>query len=286
SGRSFGNNVKSKSVSRQMNKITSRDNPKLKHARRVRDGKAADEIFVEGVRLAEEALSSDTVINSVLISSNFGKNTRDAQLVRALENRGSALYEVDERLLRSIADTKNSQGVLLLCRRPATSFSRFEQRDPKRARGLTIFLSRVNNPANLGAILRTAEAAGVSGVIVSRNSTDAFSPRSLRASMGSALRLSIWEDAAFDDVTGWAREHGLITTAADIGADLDYAAIDWNRLRLLVFGSEAEGLSSSELAEIDEQIRIPMENGVESLNLAVSCGVILFEAKRQRSLIG
>jgi TrmH family RNA methyltransferase len=269
-----------------MNKITSRDNPKLKHARRVRDGKAADEIFVEGVRLAEEALSSDTVINSVLISSNFGKNTRDAQLVRALENRGSALYEVDERLLRSIADTKNSQGVLLLCRRPDTSFSRFEQRDPKRARGLTIFLSRVNNPANLGAILRTAEAAGVSGVIVSRNSTDAFSPRSLRASMGSALRLSIWEDAAFDDVTGWAREHGLITTAADIGADLDYAALDWNRLRLLVFGSEAEGLSSSELAEIDEQIRIPMENGVESLNLAVSCGVILFEAKRQRSLIG
>jgi TrmH family RNA methyltransferase len=104
--------------------------------------------------------------------------------------------------------------------------------------------------------------------------------------MGSALRLSIWEDAAFDDVTGWAREHGLITTAADIVADLDYAAIDWNRPRLLVFGSEAEGLSSSELAEIDEQIRIPMENGVESLNLAVSCGVILFEARRQRSLIG
>ena len=267
-----------------MNTITSRDNPKLKHARKVRDGKTPDEIFLEGLRLAEEALRSNVDVNSAFISSNFGQHTREAEFVRGLEDRDISLFAVDDKLFQSIADTKNSQGVILICRRPHTSFSHFENRSTENADSLAIFLNRINNPSNLGAILRTAEAAGVANVIVSDNSADVFTPKSLRASMGSGLRLNIWENAAFDDVIGWAGEHGLETTTADTGAERDYTDVCWKTPRLLVFGSEADGLTADELAKIEEAIKIPMENDVESLNLAVSCGIILFEAKRQRDL--
>lgn len=269
-----------------MDNITSRDNSKLKHARKVRDGKAADEIFVEGLRLCEEALRSATEINAAFVSSSFGTDVREAELVKALDVKRVAVYEIDDELVQSIADTKNSQGIIFICRRPDASPTRFTREFSEKSGDLAIFLNRINNPANLGAILRTVEAAGAAGAIVSSNSADAFSPKSLRASMGSALRLNIWENAAFDDVISWAGKQGLKTTAADIGAKRDYTDIDWELPRLLVFGSEANGLSGEELAKIMELIKIPMDNNVESLNLAVSCGIVLFEAKRQRESIG
>jgi TrmH family RNA methyltransferase len=144
-----------------------------------------------------------------------------------------------------------------------------------------VLLHEINNPANLGAILRTAEAAGVAGIIISQNSADVFSPKSVRASMGACLRLNLWTNAGFEEVLSWSRENNLISTAADINARESYTEIDLSKPRLLIFGSEARGLSAEDFGEIDEQLVIPMENGVESLNLAVSCAVVLFEAKRQ-----
>ena len=100
--------------------------------------------------------------------------------------------------------------------------------------------------------------------------------------MGSAFRLPIVEKQTFDEAIEWARSQGLVTTAADISGSQSYTDIDWTTPRLIVFGSEAHGLEERELAIIDEKIIIPMENEVESLNLAVSSGIILFVAKRQR----
>lgn len=269
-----------------MNKITSRDNPKLKHARKVRDGKAATEIFIEGLRLAEETVRSGNDIDSVFVSPGFGNSDREAELMDKLYRLGVAIYQVDDKLLQSVADTKNTQGIILIGHRPDTSYEHFTKDFSARSVAPVIFLNKINNPSNLGAILRTAEAAGVAGLIISDNSTDVFSPKALRASMGSSLRLNIWEDAAYGDVIRWARGKGLTATAADIGGEKFYTEIDWTTPRLLIFGSEAEGLTAGELTQIDEQIKIPMENGVESLNLAVSCGIILYEAKRQRDSTG
>jgi len=144
-----------------------------------------------------------------------------------------------------------------------------------------LFLSEINNPSNLGAILRTAEAVGVNGVIISENSADAFSAKSARSAMGANFRLTVRENANLKDVLLWAKKKNLVTTAADINTKNAYTQIDWKIPRLLIFGSEAHGLSVEDLKMIEEAIYVPMENGVESLNLAVSCGIILFEAKRQ-----
>lgn len=146
---------------------------------------------------------------------------------------------------------------------------------------LVILLHQINNAANLGAVLRTAEAAGISGVVLTKNSTGAFAPKALRGAMGASFRLPIWMNADFFEALDWADRAGLVSVCADARAEKSYTEIDWKMPRLVIFGSEAHGLSEREKASVIEEMKIPMENAVESLNLAVSSGVILFEAMRQ-----
>ncbi|HXG83673.1 MAG TPA: RNA methyltransferase [Pyrinomonadaceae bacterium] len=265
-----------------MLKITSRDNPRLKQAGRVRSGAVKNLIFVEGLRLAEEVLRSGLQIEEIFIGENFTKNERAKHFLDYISTRKVLTIEVSETALASLADTKNSQGVVLIAQKPKTGKFKIEASlKETRQMPLVVLLHQINNPSNLGAILRTAEAVGSAGVILTKDSADVFSPKSLRAAMGAAFRLPLWKDANFFEALDWARASDLISTAADVKAEKSYLEIDWNAPRLLIFGSEARGLSEKETAEIDEILKIPMENNVESLNLAVSGGVILFEAKRQ-----
>lgn len=247
-----------------MIEITSRDNPKLKQIRKIRDGHDSGFVFVEGLRLAREAMRSPVSVSSAVFARSFVEVSEFDRIADKII--------VPDKIFDSLADTKNPQGVILIAERPATDRNAFEERFDG---GTAVLLHRVNNPSNLGAILRTCEAAGINNVIITRDSADAFSPKSLRASMGSALRLNIGERADFEKTVEWARKIGLRTTAADISGALDYRQLA-NSTRLIVFGSEANGLTREEIAAMDDVVVIPMKNGVESLNLAVSAGIILF----------
>ncbi|MEP6901174.1 MAG: RNA methyltransferase [Actinomycetota bacterium] len=266
-----------------MLKITSRENPKLKLARKVRDRSIKNSVFVEGLRLAEEVLRSKLPVEEVFFVENFVQNERSAQLLSEFQQKNISINEVSGQIFQSIADTQTSQGIILICQRPPTDKLNFEAEfsTSKDKLPLVILLHQINNPSNLGAILRSGEAVNVAGIIISKNSADVFSPKSLRASMGAGFRMNIWTNADYKEVLVWSRMNNLISTAADINAEKNYTQIDWHKPRLLIFGSEAHGLSAEDFREIDESLIIPMENNVESLNLAVSCGIILFEAKRQ-----
>lgn len=265
-----------------MLKISSRDNPKIKQARKVRDGLIDELIFVEGLRLAEEISRSVLDISDVFYTTSFAQTERGTKFLQNAET--SNLTEVSDKIFDSLADTKNSQGVILICEKPQTNRQIIEANLAETSKtSLLVLLHQINNPANLGAILRTCEAVNVSGVITTTNSADAFSPKALRGAMGASLRLAMWTNADFYEVLSWAKTKNYTSVCADVGATKSYLDIDWNKPRLLVFGSEAHGLSVEEFKEIDESLLIPMENAVESLNLAVSAGVILFEAKRQKN---
>lgn len=260
-------------------KIISRNNRRLVHARRVRDGKIPTQIFIEGRRLVEEALRSQIEIDECFIVEGF----RAKELIATISARVVPMIEVSTRSFASIADTDQSQGIIVIAKRQQSRLEDIEFRLNSSSLPLVIFLKEINNPSNLGAILRTAEAAGVAGIIVSTNSADAFSPKALRSAMGSSFHLTVCENISFDGVLAWAIERNLVTTAADIAADETYTSLDWKKPRLLVFGSEAHGLTENELERVEQPVRIPMDNSVESLNIAVSSGIILFEAKRQNS---
>ncbi len=260
-------------------KITSKENQRLVAARKIRDGKDRERIFVEGARLVGEAVSSQIKIEQCFVVEGF----RDQKLLEQISQSVGQVVEVSAKLFRSLADTTNPQGIAVIAQRPRWSKDDLEMAVRAANLPIVIYLKEINNPSNLGAVIRTAEAAGVTGVIISDGSADVYSPKALRASMGSCFRLSIVDMFGLPEMTVWAVQSGLRTIAADISGDVPYFDFDWLEPVLLVFGSESHGLSKDELVSIDEVIKIPMDNNVESLNLAVSSGIILFEARRQRS---
>lgn len=261
--------------------ITSRDNQKLKAVRKVRDGKALNKIFIEGFRLSVEALKSKVEVYEAFISKSSLENNSNSEIIDKISSKTNVI-QVSDKIFKTISDTKNPQGIVLIGKRPDSDvhFS-FHKTDVAKNLPIFLVLNKINNPSNLGAIFRVAEAVNLKGIIVTKDSADVFSNKSLRASMGSVLRIPVWENVDFDEVLVWANENSLITTCADVNSKTNYTEVDWKQPRLLIFGSEAHGLSSQERANLDEQVIIKMDNDVESLNLAVACGVVLFEAKRQ-----
>jgi TrmH family RNA methyltransferase len=262
--------------------ITSRDNSLLRRARAIRDGKIQDSIFVEGLRLCEEALASRLKIEAVVYSERFKAKERAARLIESLEKAGTSPASVSEKLLASISYTKTPQGIVLLAARPVFNLRKFQEAQPNNP--LLVVMHGINNPVNVGAIVRTAEAAGAAGVIVTAGTSDPFSPKALRGAMGSAFRLPFWPGAKYEEVIAWCGERHIRTICADVSGSKLYTELDWLGARALIVGPESTGLTPDEMRMANEGVRVPMKGSAESLNVAVATGVLLFEANRQRGL--
>jgi TrmH family RNA methyltransferase len=261
--------------------ITSRDNSLLRQARAVRDGKVEELIFVEGLRLCEEALRSRLTIEAVIVSQELQRKERTAGVIDELSQAAKRIGSVSEKLLESVSYTKTPQGIVVLAQRPEASESRLgAQLD---GRPLLVVLHQINNPVNVGAILRTSEAAGATGVITTKNTSDPFSPKSLRGAMGSAFRLPIWSGPTYTETIEWCRQRGITTICAAVNATTTYTEIDWTGPSALILGPESTGLTVEEMELADQRVSIPMRGMAESLNVAVATGVLLFEAARQRT---
>ena len=261
--------------------ITSRDNSLLRQARAVRDGKVNDSIFVEGLRLCEEGLNSRLRIEAVIYSEQIARKERAGRLIEQLGQRCEQVERISEKLLESISYTKTPQGIILIAARPPNDEATFKLKQS--ASPYLVILHGIKNPVNVGAILRTAEAAGVTGVIATANTSDPFSAKALRGAMGSAFRLPIWMGANFEDLIAWCATSGVRTFAAAASGSKSYTEIDWSGQCALIVGPESTGLSPEEIKAADEAVRIPMQGSVESLNVAVATGIILYEAHRQRA---
>lgn len=259
--------------------ITSRDNSLLQLARSVRDGKTTELIFVEGMRLCEEALRSRLPIHALVVSDELAAKEKARTLVAALETAAQRAAVVSEKLLASISYTKTPQGILVLAERPNTTKEHFGGAEQD---ALIVIMHRINNPVNVGAIMRTAEAAGALGVIATQNTADPFSAKALRGAMGAAFRLPVWFDPGYEEAVSWCRNNGVQTICADVHATKSYDGIDWAKPSALIVGPESSGLSREEIAAASASVRIPMNSAAESLNVAVATGVLLYEAVRQR----
>jgi TrmH family RNA methyltransferase len=261
--------------------ITSRDNSLLRLARAVRDGKDVEYIFVEGLRLCEEALRSALEIEAVIVSEELLRKERAAAVIAELDRAAKRSASISEKLLESISYTKTPQGIVVLAARPEATERRLDA--SLTSDTLLIVLHQLNNPVNVGAIVRTAEAAGATGIITTRNTSDPFSPKSLRGAMGSAFRLPIWRNTDFEQAVAWCRERRISLLGTAASAEMKHTDWDWKRPSALVLGPESTGLSDEELKATDQTLKIPMQGEVESLNVSVAAGILLYEAARQRS---
>jgi TrmH family RNA methyltransferase len=259
--------------------INSRDNSLLRLARSVRDGKTTEFVFVEGLRLCEEALRSGLSLEAVIVSEELAAKERAASLIADMAKRSHRTAFISEKLLESISYTKTPQGIVLLAARPQTSEKHFAANQKN---SLVVVMHRINNPVNVGAILRTAEAAGATGAIATQNTADPFSPKALRGAMGSAFRLPIWFGPTYPEAISWFSRYHVQTVCADVHASASYDEVDWLKPSALIVGPESSGLSREEIDAADTSVRIPMREQAESLNVAVATGVLLYEAARQR----
>ena len=264
--------------------ITSRGNSLVKRARAVRDGKERELIFLEGIRLCEEAVRAALDIEDVLYTGKLTRDERGAHLLEAMTRLSRRNVLVSEEVLASVSDTKTPQGIVALAERPRTDRRAFPQTSNETP--LVVVLHRVGNPSNAGAMLRVAEAAWASGVVTTETTTDLFSPKALRGAMGSGFRLPLWAGARFGEVLTWCAEHNITTVSTDLRASRTHTEIDWRLPTALIVGAEASGLEPVEMAATDQAIKIPMRPSVESLNVATALAVVLYEAARQRGWKG
>lgn len=250
--------------------ITSPANERLKHARRVREGREPELIFIEGERLVSEALQAQLTLHTAFHLPE--PNERAAALLAEMT---CPLYAISEAVMMTLSDTVATQGLIVLAERPRTALNAALS-----SGSLFVALDAVQDPGNAGTILRTAEAAGASGLIALKGSVDLFTPKVLRSAMGSAFRLPLATDVIGSELL--AECNGIQTVAATMDAELDYDEYDWRQPSLLVLGNEGNGVTPALLDRVNARVRIPLHPPVESLNVAAAAAVILFEAARQR----
>src|SRR5262245_767726 len=240
-------------------------------------------VFVaEGIHLAREALASKAAIESVVISGRLSVSDEGRSLARALREAGVELHEASEATLDGLQDARSPQAVVLVVRRePAT----LETVLAGRARSpLLVVACGVQDPGNLGALLRTADAAGATGFVAAPPGSSLTHPRAVRASMGGIFRLPAVE-ATLEDVLEGARRLRLAIVGAEARAAVDYEKADWTRPLALLIGGEGGGLPEAAGPSLDLRVAVPMRAGVESLSVNAAAAVLLFEAARQRSRV-
>jgi TrmH family RNA methyltransferase len=260
--------------------IRSRSNPLVQRIRALKEkGQRAGAglMLLEGGKLVEEGLATGVEMLEAVASTRFGRLPPEARLVQELAERGVTLRRVDATVIASLSELTTSPGLLAIARRPA-----FEEGDLYRGQPLVVIAAGLQNPGNLGALLRSAEAAGATGAYLTEGTADPFSWKALRGSMGSALRLPHVRGLSARAAVARVRERGLQVIGTEAHASNTYDRVDFRRPIALLFGAEGSGLAPELAASADRRVKIPMRPPVESLNVGVAAGILLFEAARQR----
>lgn len=256
--------------------LTGLQNPLVKAAAELKQKKYRQqrgEFLAEGLRTVEEAVAFKA---AQLIFYTAAEDERTMQLLEQAAAMQLKLVCVSEAVMKKIADTETPQGIIAVCRMQEQPL------DKLLASGkLLLVLDRVGDPGNIGTMLRTADAAGVGGIVLLKGSADIYAPKTVRASMGSLFHVPVLSGIAEQEFIDDAKRAGyqLLVTALD-GADNLYQADLSGRLAF-VMGNEAGGVSASLLRQADKRVFIPMRGHAESLNVAMAAGIVMFESMRR-----
>lgn len=227
---------------------------------------------VEGAKMLAETPRG--LLKRVYVSEHFLEKEKNRVL---LEESGADYETVSDGVFAHASDTETPQGVLAVVRMPEYAFSDLLRGPQTRL----LVLEDIQDPGNLGTMFRTAEGAGMSGIIMSRNTVDLFAPKTVRATMGSIYRVPYYVP---DDLRGTLRElsqAGIRIYAAHLGGQCWYDEPDYTRPSAFLIGNEGNGLRGETAACADTYVKIPMEGRLESLNAAMSAGILMYEAYRQ-----
>lgn len=260
--------------------IRSKDNPLVRQVRSLRHAKfrrSSGLYPVEGVRLVEDAARAGVPMPVALVSPRLVRTQRGRMLAELLMGLAARLAAIPDSLMASLHETRTHQGVVAVVARHEVPLEQF----PPKAAHAVVLAHRVQDPGNLGAILRSVDAAGADGVITTPETVDPFNPKTVRTAMGSLFRVPVSVATSLDQAVARCRVRGMRIIAAHLeGPPLPEC--DFCHPFALIMGREGEGLTQADLETADQTVSIPMREGADSLNVGAAAAVLLYEAARQR----
>lgn len=259
--------------------ITSTSNARVKRLVNLKKKKKArdeERVFlVEGIRMFREVPTDQ--LEEVYVSESFYKKEKDT-VEAVLQGTGIRPEELSDTVYAYASDTKTPQGVLCVVRQMEYPLEKVITGQCP----MIMVLEHLQDPGNLGTILRTAEGAGVTGIVMDRECVDIYNPKTIRSTMGSIYRMPFCYVEDLKAAIGHLKEAGIGVYAAHLDGRHDYDEEDYGRPCAFLIGNEGNGLSQETAELADIYIKIPMEGQVESLNAAIAASVLMFEAGRQR----
>lgn len=260
-----------------MNCITSTSNIQVKQLialqKKAKERNAQDVFVVEGIKMYQE-VPNDRLVHTYVSESFFEKH-------RAMFDGKKQVTLLADRVFEAVSDTKTPQGVLCLVKQ-----YHYELCELYRQNALIMVLENLQDPGNLGTILRTGEGAGVTGVLLSSGCVDLYNPKVIRSTMGSIYRMPFYYSDDLRRDLNHLKEQGVTLYAAHLKGTGMYDEQDYTAPTGFLIGNESKGLSEETAALADIYIKIPMCGQVESLNAAVASSVLMYETNRQRRKTG
>lgn len=256
--------------------ITSKDNETVKNIKKLKDRKYRDlnnEFIIEGIKLVKEAISENFMIKKIIICEEcLEKAIIDEKTLYEI-----AKYEciyVTKKIFESISDVTHPQGILAVVEKNNKKPINYKE-------DIVLVLDGLQDPGNLGTILRTIDSANLSQIIVSKETVDAYNPKVVRSTMGAIFRVNIVQTDNLKETLKEFKKHKYKIMSTSLGATESIYDIDYNK-KVLVIGNEANGVSKEILDFADEKVIIPMLGKTESLNASVATSIIVYEYVRRK----
>lgn len=241
---------------------------------KAKERKSAGIFLVEGIKMFEEM--PEEKAREVYVSEAAERVLRQPAIAEKLCRTGYEL--VSEEVFRKMSDTQTPQGILCVVERPKYDLEQLLSAE----RALLVVLENLQDPGNLGTIIRTGEGAGITGIVMNRGTVDIYNPKTIRATMGSVYRVPFVCVEDLREAVTAMRKRGIRSYAAHLSGQKRYDDCSFQEGTALLIGNEGNGLTPELANMADEYLKIPMEGQVESLNAGVAAALLMYEAHRQR----
>lgn len=261
-------------IKRNMKRITSKDNPLYKLCAKLASRKYRDQYgqyLIEGERVIRDAVKTGQRMTAVIAEDGYPLE----------ENAFSCPCVIsDKKLFSQIAQTQTSQGIIAVVEKPSLNREAFCSKISEQS-GNVVLLDRLQDPGNIGTIIRTADAAGYSGVMTIKGTADLFSPKIVRAAAGSLFRMPVFSAENPQEAVSILEKAGKTVLATGFDTSLYYYDVDMKRDIGLIIGNEGNGISDELMGMAHKIIKIPMDGDIDSLNAAVAAGILMYESVRK-----
>ncbi|MCO5229023.1 MAG: RNA methyltransferase [Thermomicrobiales bacterium] len=261
--------------------ISSTANPLVKRIRALTDKRARKRegaFVVEGHQPVWRAVQGCWEIDTLIVAPDLVRNPAAFEMIEDLSAAGVRVAYLSSDLFARISERDGPAGIMAIVQQQQRSLASVSvTRDQT-----WVILHRVHNPGNLGTSIRTADAAGIAGIVLCGDCADIYDPVAVKASMGSIFAVPVIIEREFDTVRAWVTEQGIQLVGTSGYAEASHWDFDWNAPQAIVLGNEGDGLPDEVLNDCDSTVRIPMTGTVESLNLGVAAAILMYESRRQR----